>query len=62
MEADIFSGRKFLKDNKISVMLHIPGKGGEYRITLEWFASTKELSEKTKAGAMKLFEQEMEKE
>ena len=44
-ESDIFSDRKCLKDNKISVMLHIPGKGGEYRITLEWFASTKELSE-----------------
>ena len=26
-------------------MLHIPDKEGEYRITLEWFVSTKELSE-----------------
>jgi hypothetical protein len=33
-----------LKDNELSASIEIPGKEGSYRIVLEWFQSTEELS------------------
>ena len=36
--------RQCLKDNELSASIEIPGKEGSYRIVLEWFQSTEELS------------------
>ena len=33
-----------LKDNELSATIEIPGKEGSYRIVLEWFQSSEELS------------------
>ena len=41
-----FKPRKCLKDNKVSAQLTISEKSAQYSITLEWYSSTKELSEK----------------
>lgn len=43
MAPNPFWGR-CLKDNELSASFEIPGKEGSYRIVLEWFQSTEELS------------------